>query len=144
MMITCRDHSDDKAGITTFSIVLTITHVSEHQDYNCNTLPLTTIFWKWISFVLPCFKYASSSDRHSITLGGESLWKSINFLWQMSHKCVNCVLACLEINDTIYPDPFRRAILCRNRSLPESTQWCKLDAAPIWHIMAYLYRCNIL
>ena len=26
----------------------------------------------------------------------------------------------------------------------ESTQWCKLDAAPFWHIMAYLWRCNIL
>ena len=26
----------------------------------------------------------------------------------------------------------------------ESTQWCKLDAAPFWHIIAYLRGCNIL
>ena len=40
----------------------------------------------------------------------------IQFLWQMSHKCVNWVLGCLEIMILVYPDPFRQAILCRNRT----------------------------
>ena len=40
----------------------------------------------------------------------------IDFLWQMSHKCVNCVLACLEIMILVYPVPFRQAILCHNRT----------------------------
>ena len=63
MMTTCRDHSDDKVGITTIFDLGYYSWSSEHQDYDCNTLLLTTISWQWISFVLLCFKYASSGDR---------------------------------------------------------------------------------
>ena len=59
----------------------------------------------------------------------------------MSHKCVNSVLACLEINwfIQIHLDKTYCATI-----EPESTQWCQLDAAPIWYIMAYLREYNIL
>ena len=117
MMTTCRDHSDDKVGITAIFVFRYYSWSSEHQDYNCNTLALTTISWKWISFVLPCFKHASSGDRQCITLS-ESLWTMNTFLiscdkWVTS---VWIVLACLEIMILVYPGPFRQAILCRNRT----------------------------
>ena len=116
MMTTCRDHSDDKVGITAIFDFRYYSWSSEHQDYDCNKLALTkTISWKWISFVLPCFKHASSGDRQCIALS-ESLWTMNTFLRQMSHKSVNCVLTCLEIMILVYPDPFRQAILCRNRT----------------------------
>ena len=56
MMTTFRDHSDDKVGITKVFDFRYYPRYSEHQDYGCNTLPLTTISWMWISFVLPCFE----------------------------------------------------------------------------------------
>ena len=62
MMTTWRDHSDDKVGITTIFDFRYYSWSSEHQDYDFNTLPLTTISWKLISFALQCFKYASSGD----------------------------------------------------------------------------------
>ena len=34
----------------------------------------------------------------------------------MRHKCVNGVLACLEKMTLVHPDPFRQAMLCRNRT----------------------------
>ena len=118
MMTTCRDHSDDRVGITAIFDFRYYSWSSEHQDYDCNTLALTTISRKWISFVLPCFKHTSfivrvtDSAQHSASHFEQ--W--IHFLWQMSHKCVNCVLGCLEIMILVYPDPFRQAILCRNRT----------------------------
>ena len=142
MMTTCRDHSGDKVGITTIFDFRYYSWSSEHQDYYCNTLPLTTISWKWISYVLPCFKYASSGDRQCITLG-ESLWTMNQFLVtnesQMCELCVSMFRNKWYWFIQIHLDkPYCAAIE------PESTQWCKLDAAPFWHIMAYLQGCNIL
>ena len=115
MMTTCRDHSDDKVGITAIFDFRYYSWSSEHQDYDCNTLALTTISWKWISFVLPCFKHASSGDRQCITLS-ESLWTINTFLvTNESQVCELCV-SMFRNNDIGYPDPFRQAILCRNRT----------------------------
>ena len=142
MMTTCGDHSDDKVGITVIFDFRYYSWSSEHQDYYYNTLVLTTFSWKGISFVLPCFKYASSGDRQCITLG-ESLWTMDQFLVtnksQVGELCVrmfgNKWYWFIQIN---LNKPYCAAIE------PESTQWCKLDAASFWHIMAYLRRCDIL
>ena len=91
MMTTCRDHSDDKVGITTISNFRYYSWFSEHQDYDCNTSPPTKISWKWISFILPRFIYASSGDKQCITLG-ESLWTMNQFLvTNESQVCKLCV-----------------------------------------------------
>ena len=115
MMTTCRDHSDDKVGITAIFDFRYYSWSSEHQDYDCNTLALTPISWKWISFVLPCFKHASSGDRQCITLS-ESLWTINAFIvTNESQVCELCV-SMFRNNHIGYPDPFRQAILCRNRT----------------------------
>ena len=142
MMTTCTGHSDDKVGITTIFDIRYYSWSSEHQDYGCNTLPLATISGKWISYVLPCFKYASSGDRQCITLG-ESLWTMNQFLVtnesQVYELCVSMFRNKWYWFIQIHLDkPYCAAIE------PESTQWSKLDAAPFWHIMAYLRGCNIL
>ena len=91
MMTICRDHIDDKVGITAIFDCRYYSWSSEHQDYECNTLALTTISWKWISFVLPCFKHAGSCDRQCITLT-ESLWTMNTFLvTNESQVCELCV-----------------------------------------------------
>ena len=141
-MATCGDYSDDNVGITTISDFRYFSWSSEHQDYDCNTLPLATISWKWISFVLPCFIYAGSGDRPCIILG-ESLWTMNQFLvTNESQVCELCVsmfrnkwYGFIQIH---WDKPYCVAIE------PESTQWCKLDAASFWHIMAYVRGCNIL
>ena len=63
----CRDHSNDKVSITTI-------------------------------FDFRYFKYASS-DRmtESAQHSASHFVQQTNFLWEMSHKCVNCVSACREI-----------------------------------------------
>ena len=115
MITTCRDHSDDRVGITAIFDFRYYSWSSEHQDYDCNTLALTTISLKWISFVLPCFKHASSGDRQCITLS-ESLWTINTFLvTNESQVCELCV-SMFRNNDIGYPDPFRQTILCRNRT----------------------------
>ena len=40
--------------------------------------------------------HVTGSAKHSVSHFEQ--W--VNFLWQISHKCVKCVLACLEIYDT--------------------------------------------
>ena len=143
MMTTCRDHSDDKVGITTIFDFRYYSWSSEHQDYDYNALPFTTISWKWISFVLQCFnKYASSGDRQCLTLG-ESLWTMNQFL--VTNESQVCELFVCMFRNKLYwfiqihlEKPYCATIE------PESTQWCKLDAAPFWHIMTYLRGCNIL
>ena len=142
MMTPCRDHIDDKLGITTIFDFRYYSWSSEHQDYDCNSLPLTGISWKWISFVLLCFKYTSSGDRRCKTLG-ESLWTTNQFL--VSNESQVCELCVSMFRNKWYwfiqihlDKPYFAAIE------PESNQWCKLDAAPFWHIMAYLRGCNIL
>ena len=129
-------------GITTTFDFRYYSWSSEHQDYDCNTLPLTTISGKWISFVLPCFKYASSGDRQRITLSG-SLWMMNQFLVlnesQVCESCVSTFRNKLYWFIQIHLDkPYCAAIE------PESPQWCSLDAALFWHIMAYLWGCKIL
>ena len=91
MMTTRRDHSDDKVGISTIFDFRYYSWSSEHQDYDCNTLPLTTISWKWISFALLCFMWSSSGDRQCITLG-DSPWTMNQFLvTRESRVCELCV-----------------------------------------------------
>ena len=140
MTASCRDHSDDKVGITTISDFRYYSWSSEHRYYDCNTLPLTTISCKWISFVLPCFEYVSSGDRQCITLG-ESLWKMNQFL--VTNEPQVCEL-CVSIFknewywfiETHLDKPYFAAIE------PESTQWCKLDAAPFWQICEDVIFCK--
>ena len=133
MMTTCWDHSDDKVGITTIFDFRYYSGSSGHQDYDCNTLPLTKT---WISFVLPCFKYASSGDRQCITLG-QSLWTMNQFL--VTNESQVCELCVSMFRKKWYW--FIQIHLdkpCCAAIEPGSTQWYKLDAAPFGHIMAYL------
>ena len=108
---------------------------------HCHLPRFFFISWKWIFFVLPCFKYASSGDKQCIILANHfEQW--INFLWQMCHKCVNCVLAWLEIlnwfNQIHVNKPHCAAIG------PESTKFYMPDLVPFWHIMAHMCRgCSI-
>ena len=100
MMTTCRDHSDDKVGITAIFDFRYYSWYSEHQDYDCNTLALTTISWKRISFVLPCFKHASSGDRQCITLSECPMqayitgWLDAGLQYP---QCVHCDAAVLHL-----------------------------------------------
>ena len=50
----CGAHSDDKIGIVT-TVDFIYSWSSEHQNYDCKTLPLATISCKWMSFVSPFF-----------------------------------------------------------------------------------------
>ena len=142
MMTICRDHNDDKVVITTVFDFRYYSWSTEHQDYDCNTLPLTAISWKRFSFVLLCFKYASSGDRQCITLGG-SLWTLNQFLVsnesQVCELCVSMFINTWYWFIQIHLDKTYFAAIH-----PETTQWCKLDAVSFWHIMAYLRGCNIL
>ena len=127
-----------KLALRQFSI-LGITHglVNIRITIGIPCHSLATISWKWIYFVLPCFEYASSGDRQCITLG-ESLWTMV-VTSQVCELCVSMFRNKWYWFIQIHLDkPYCAAIK------PESTQWCKLDAAPFWHIMAYLRECNIL
>ena len=131
-----------KLALRQFSI-LGITHgLGNIRGYDCNTLPLTTIYWKWISFVLPCFIYASSGDKQCVILG-ESLWTMNQFV--MPNESQVCELCVSMFRNKWYwfiqihlDKPYCAAFE------PESIQWCKLEAAPFWHIMAHLRGCNSL
>ena len=80
--------------------------------------------------------------RQCITLG-ESLWTMNQFF--VTNEPQVCELCVSMFKNEWYwfiqthlDKPYFAAIE------PESTQWCKLDAAPIWHIMVNLRGCNIL
>ena len=94
-MVTCGNHSDDKVG---FMIIVDCRYYT-HGLVNIRiTIAIHCHLPRFLeSVVLPCFRYASSGDKQCITLGQSQL---INFLWQISYKCVNCALACLKIYDT--------------------------------------------
>ena len=104
------------AGITTIFDFRYYSWSSEHQDYDCNTLPLTTISWKWISLVLSCFKYVSADDRQCITLG-ESFWTMNQFLgvWNWFKVCSEwpqCIPSWSMISICIYnQDLFKHGII---------------------------------
>ena len=138
MMTTCRDHSDDKVGITTIFDFGYYSWSGEHQDYHCSVLSPTTISWKWISFILPCFKYASSGDSAQHTASHFEEW--INFLWQMSHKGVNCVTACLEINDTALSRSIETSHIVpqSNRNQTNDASWLRPHSGTLWHICEYV------
>ena len=87
------------------------------------------------------FKYASSGDRQCIALD-ESLWTMNQFL--VTNESQVCELCVSMFRNKWYwfiqihlDKPYCTAIE------QESTQWCKLDAAPFWHIVAYLRGYNI-
>ena len=114
------------------NIRITVQYIATCHDF--------FISWKWIFFVLPCFKYVSSGDKQCIILANHfEQW--INFLWQMCHKwelCVSMVRILLLFNQIYVNKPHCTAIG------PESTQYYMPDLAPFWHIMAHLWRkCSI-
>ena len=94
------------------------------------------------SVVLPCFRYASSGDRQCVTLG-QSLWTIDQFLvtnkLQVCELCISMFKNIWYWFNQIHVDKPHYAAIG-----PESTQCCKPDPAPFWHIMAHLRGCSIL
>ena len=143
MMTTCRDHSDDKVGITAIFDFRYYSWSSEHQDYECNTLALTTISWKWISFVLPCFKHASSGDRQCITLS-ESLWTMNTFLvTNESQVCELCVSMFRNNDIGLYSSIKTSHIVPQsNRNQPNDANWMRPHSGTLWHICEDVMFCK--
>ena len=142
MMIPSGEHSDDNWHYENCRFYVLCSWSSEHQGYDCNTLPPAPISWKWISFVWPCFKYASSDDRQCITLG-QLLWTMDQFL--VTNKSQVCEL-CISMfrNIWYWVNQFNAHKPDCATIGPVSTQSCKPDPTPFWHVMARLRGCDIL
>ena len=101
------------------------------------------------SVVLPCFRYASAGDRQCITLG-QSLWTIDQFLVTNKLKvCELCIYMIIYIiviymildywfNQIHVDKPHHDHAAIG----PESTQCCKPDSAPFWHICEDVTFCE--
>ena len=122
MMVTCGNHSDEKVG---FMIIIDFSYYT-HGLVNIRiTIAIHCHLPRFLeSVVLPCFRYASSGDRQCMITIGQS--KLINFFckWVKSVWIVHV------------DKPHYAAIG------PESTQCCKPDPAPLWHICEDLTFCK--
>ena len=62
----------------------------------------------------------------------------------MSHKCVNCALACLEINDTGLSWSIQTSHIVpqSNRNQPNDASWMRPHTGTLWHISEDMIFCK--
>ena len=143
-MVTCGNHSDDKVG---FMIIVDFRYYT-HGLVNIRiTIAIHCHLPRFLeseslSYHSTVFRYASSGERPCITLG-QSLWTMDQFLvtnkLQVCELCVSMFTNIWYWLNQIHVDKPHCAAIG-----PESSQCCKPDSAPFWHIMAHLRGYDIL